>query len=338
MALSHCASCGLAIARRCGLGLLLLLLSGLWPALAQEAQGHVLFRDFYGTLTRSALDGLSGTELPVRDLPNVPLGNYFQSLDGDRKFAIYRPKSKDLTTLSVHEAGSAKLLFTQDVPAGTFIVGPVFGDPEQYLLRTVVGASDGGQAFVVRLREGRMLGVLSTQGVDDDIAVLPDGRLYRINDKSGDISTAGPDGVWQPLGRLQPPAGMRIGVWRLNHRGDRLAVIYIRSEQRSVIWTDAWVAAIDGSAQQRLTVQGLFNYPLWSPDDREISLRMDTLSSRGPQGRVSGDCGNWRIPADARDVDGLGFGHPHPVAREIFVSEGGKPSKTRACKLAAWVR
>ena len=101
----------------------LLLLGRPIRALAEGVQGFVLFRDFYGTLTRSALDGRSGQELAITGLPNVPLGNYFQSLDAGRKFAIFMPKSKDLETVSIHDAATARLLFatideTADAIAG----------------------------------------------------------------------------------------------------------------------------------------------------------------------------------------------------------------------------
>lgn len=311
-----------------------------WPgrAVAGEVAGSVLFRDFYGTLTRSTLDGKSGLQLAITQLPNVPLGHYFQPLDSGRKFAIFMPKSKDLETVFIHDASSAQRLFSQDVPVGTDITGPVFGDADKYLLRTTIGSSDGNQAFVVNLRSGTVLGRVSTEGVKDDIHALPDGRLYKINSQSGRIMIAGADGAWRDLGALQVPANMHIGVWRVSHRGDRIAVVYTRFDESNIHWSDVWVARLDGSGQYRLTVQGHFNYPLWSPDDRQLSVRVDTMGSLTTLGRVSGDCGNWRLPADARDVSGLKFGALHPVAREILVSTGGRDTKSRVCKLAAWVR
>ncbi len=314
------------------------MLGWLAPARADEAQGAVLFRDFYGTLTRSALDGRSGQALAITELPNVPLGNYFQPLDAGKKFAIFMPKSATLETVSIHDASTARLLFAQDIPVGTDITGPLFGDPEKYLLRTTIGSSDGNQAFIVNLRSGTLLGKVGTEGVKDDIRALPDGRLYKINSQSGRIMTAGADGVWRDFGVLQVPPRMRIGVWTLNHRGDRLAVIYRRFDRGNVDWSDVWIARLDGSGQYRLTQQGVFNYPLWSPDDSHLSVRMDTMGSLTSLGRVSGDCGNWQLPVDARDVTGLRFDAPHPVAREILVSTGGRPTMTRVCKLAAWVR
>jgi hypothetical protein len=325
--------------RRALAGLVLcLVMPGVAPALADDGEGFVLFRDFYGTLTRSSLDGRSGQELAITGLPNVPLGNYFQPLDAGRKFAIFMPKSKDLETVSIHDASTARLLFSQDIPVGTDITGPLFGDADKYLLRTTVGSSDGNQAFIVNLRTGTLLGRVSTQGVKDDIRALPDGRLYKINGQTGRIMTAGADGQWRDLGALQVPVGMRIGVWTVSHRGDRIAIVYTRFDKSNFDWSDVWVANLDGSGQYRVTQQGLFNYPLWSPDDSHLSVRMDTMGSLTTLGRVRGDCGNWQLPAQARDVTGLQFGVPHPVAREILVSTGGRPTMTRICKIAAWVR
>ena len=150
--------------------------------------------------------------------------------------------------------------------------------------------------------------------------------------------TAASDGVWRDFGRLQVPANMRIGVWRVSHRGDRIAIVYTRFDKSNVDWSDVWVAQLDGSGQYRLTAQGVFNYPLWSPDDSHLSVRMDTMGSLTTLGRVYGDCGNWLLPVQARDVTGLQFGAPHPVAREILVSTGGRSTMTRICKIAAWVR
>ena len=316
----------------------LLLLGRPIRALAEGVQGFVLFRDFYGTLTRSALDGRSGQELAITGLPNVPLGNYFQSLDAGRKFAIFMPKSKDLETVSIHDAATARLLLAQDVPVGTDITGPLFGDADKYLLRTTVGSSDGNQAFIVNFRSGTLLGSIRTQGVKDDIRALPDGRLYKINSQSGRIMTADADGAWRDFGALQVPANMRIGTWTVSHRGDRIAVVYTRFDKHNFDGSDVWVAQLDGSGQYRLTLQGFFNYPLWSPDDTHLSVRMDTMGSLTTLGRVSGDCGNWQLPADAREVTGLRFDAPHPIAREILVSTGGRPTMTRVCKLAAWER
>lgn len=314
----------------------LLIPAGVGAALADEAPGSVLFRDFYGTLTRSTPDGMSGRELPVTGLPDVPLGHYFQSLDAGKKFAIFRAKSKDLDTVAIHDASTARLLFTQDIPVGTDIAGPLFGDPDKFLLRTTVGSSDGNQAFIVNLRSGILLGRVSTEGIQDDIRALPDGRLYKINSQSGRIMTAAADGVWRDLGRLAVPANMRIGVWRVSHRGDRIAVAYTRFDKSNFDWSDIWVAQLDGSGQYRVTAQGVFNYPLWSPDDSHLSVRMDTMGSLTTLGRVLGDCGNWQLPVQARDIAGVQFGVPHPMAKEILVGTGGRSTMTRICKIAAW--
>ncbi len=99
---------------------------------------------------------------------------------------------------------------------------------------------------------------------------------------------------------------------------------------------DIRVAPLDGRGQYRLTARGVVNDPLWSPDDRHLSVRMDTMGSLTTLVHLRGDCRNWQLPVQARDIARVRFGAPHAVAKQILVSTLGRSTMTRICKIAAW--
>jgi len=304
---------------------------------SDAASGHVLFRDALGALVISTPDGRSAEVLSSRLDDKVRIA----VLAAGRQYAVFRAKSSRLDTVAVYDMATARLQYSQDVPAHTDIAGPLFGDPDTFLLRTFVGATDNGKAFVVNLRTGALLGTLTTQGTADSIEVLPDGRIYRINGKSGRIAVAGADGEWRELGMLQPPPGLKIGTWKLSHAGDRLAVSYGWVDRIGVYRSDIWVARIDGSGQYRLTDQWDMKFPLWSPDDRRIAFQVDTRSSMvgaGLQGGgLTGHCSYWHVPAETTGVSGIASQKAHPVATEFLVSAEGA-SASRICKVVGWER
>jgi hypothetical protein len=301
------------------------------------AQGQLLFLDAYKHLSGSTPDGKSGQELTPFALGDK---EGLQMLAAGRKYALFRHTSKDRDTVFIHDTATHQLEYTQEVPVNTDIAGPLFGDPDTFMLRTFVGATDKNSAFIVKLRAGKLLGTISTQGFKDSIRALPDGRLYRINDDSGRIAVAAADGGWRDIGALQIPPRLKISDWRISHRGDKLAIMYGSVDSGGVYRSDIWVANIDGSGQYRLTSQWDMMYPRWSPDDRYVAFQFDTTSSLiNPAGLggagLYGHCSYWYAPVEASNVSGISYGKAHPIARQMYVKKSGR-EMADTCTLLAW--
>jgi hypothetical protein len=305
---------------------------------AEAGSGYVLFRDAMGMLARSTPEGRSAGTLTTSRLSDK---DRVAMLAGGRQYAVFRSRSASTDTVTIYDMATGQRQYSQDVPVHTDIAGPLFGKPDVFLLRSFVGASDNNRAFVADLRTGALVGNLATQGATDSIDVLPDGRVYRINDKTGRISVADADGAWRDIGALRPPPDLKIGTWKLSHAGDKLAVSYGRVDRIGVYRSDIWVANIDGSGQYRLTNQWGMKFPLWSPDDRRVAFQIDTRSSlvgAGLQGGgLTGQCSYWQVPVEAANVAGITPQQTHPIATEILVSAGGAPA-TRICKVVGWER
>jgi hypothetical protein len=197
-----------------------------------------------------------------------------------------------------------------------------------------VGASDGGQASIVNLKAGTVLGTVASGGFDTTIEALPDGRLYRINSKTGVISSSGSDGSWTDIGRLSIPAGTTVGNWRLNHQGNKLAIVYQWFSDAAASRSDIWTASADGSNQVRLTNQGFMGHPVWSPDDGKLAFNYDTTSMLGG---LTGRCTYWQVPADAQNVTGISTDQPHAVATQMRVNLRGVKDYS-PCNIVAWER
>lgn len=303
------------------------------------AQGQLLFLDAYKHLATSALDGKTGRELTAYEMGQ---GEGVQMLAAGRKYALFRHTSRDRDTVSIHDTATHQLEFSQEVPRNTDIAGPLFGDPETFMLRTFVGATDKNTAFIVHLRAGKLLGTVTTQGFKDSIRALPDGRLYSINSDTGRIAVAAADGAWRDIGALQVPPRLKIIDWRISHRGDKLAIAYGHNQDGGALRSDIWVANIDGSGQARLTSQWDMLYPRWSPDDRYIAFQFDTTSGLiNPAGLggagLYGRCSYWYAPVEARDVTGIAYGKPHTMARQTYVHRNGR-DMADTCTLLAWER
>lgn len=255
-------------------------------------------------------------------------------LAAGRQLAVYRSASSQNDAVTLYELSSAKPVLTQEIPKNTVIAGPVFGDRDLFLLRSFVGASDGGTAFVVNLRTGKVVNTLASGGANATIDALPDGRMYRIDDKTGSISVGGADGVWTELGRLSIPVGTTLGSWRINHQGSKIAVVYQWFNAASATQSDVWVAEIDGSNQYRLTNQGYVGQALWSPDDSQVAFKFDTSSLLG---KLTGHCSYWKVPVNAREVSGLSYDQPHPIAAQMRVNLKGIKNYS-PCNVIAWER
>lgn len=323
---------------RAALLTLCLLAGGQATLQAQADPDQLLFLDYARHLARSSSDGRSGEVLTPFTLGDE---EGLQMLAAGRQYALFRHKTRDRDTVFVHDTATHRLEFSQEVPANTDVVGPLFGEPETFMLRTFIGATDRNTAFIVNLRTGTLLGTLTTQGSKDTIQALPDGRLYRINDDSGRIAVAAADGAWRDIGALQIPQGLKIGAWRISHRGDRIAISYGRVDDIGVYRSDIWVAGIDGSGQYRLTNQQDMKQPRWSPDDRQVAFQFDTRSSvvgAGFHGAgLTGHCSNWRVPVASANVSGISHGRAHPVASQMFANVDGRPMSD-LCRIIAWER
>ncbi|GGY61453.1 hypothetical protein GCM10011613_01060 [Cellvibrio zantedeschiae] len=264
----------------------------------------------------------------------------FSLLAAGRQLAIFPKNTSTRTeTVNIYDVSSGQLLVTQQIPKRTVISGPVFGNHDFYLLRTFVGASDGDKMFVANLRTGDIIRELSSGGSDNTIDTLADGRLYRIHDKTGLISISGPDGKWADIGRLAIPAGQQIGLWRINHAGNKIAVYYLWRNSATALMGDVWIANIDGSNHYRLTNQGYMTHPVWSPDDSRVAFKYDTTSNMvgGGLGGAggTGKCSYWQVPVGAKDVSGIAYGRPHNLAKEILINMGGV-AHFPVCSLVAW--
>lgn len=253
-----------------------------------------------------------------------------------RQLAVYRSASTKNDTITIYDLPSGQLVLAQEIPKNTVVAGPVFGKTNHYLLRTYVGSSDGNQAFIVDLKAGKVLATMPSGGGDMTIEALPNGRLYRIEDRTGVIAIGTADGVWKPVGRLEIPAGATVGKWRLNHRGDKIAVAYQWFAASSAIHSDVWVAGIDGSGQYRLNQQGVMNHPIWSPDDARVGFQLDTTSSLAGGGvGVTGKCRFWHVPVTAQNVSGLAVDEPHATATQMLVNMRGVKNFA-PCNVVAW--
>jgi len=157
-----------------------------------------------------------------------------------------------------------------------------------------------------------------------------------ISRKTGAISIGSADGRWTGAGNLAIPANLGILSWRLNHQGNKLAIVYALNSSGS-FKTDVWVANIDGSNPYRLTDVGHVAHPVWSPDDSRIAFSYDTLSHMvgGLPGSATGQCSYWNAPAEARDVSGLVKDQRHAVARQMTVNFSGIKNYP-ACNIVAW--
>jgi hypothetical protein len=302
-----------------------------------DGRDFVLFsNDGWQSLGRSTTDGVQG-ELMYRSTSKVPI----QMADGGKRFLYFQSTPGQDDRVTLYDTRSLKPLSTQTVPANSDILGPVFGDPTAYLVRTFTGTTDNGTAILVDIGKGTALRAIATGGPRETIKALPDGRLYRVNDDSGRIAIAGANGQWVPLGGLQIPAGRRIGTFDISHAGDRIAVDYAFTDNINVVRGDVWVANIDGSNQYRLTNQGEMFTPRWSPDDARIAFQVNNLSTLAGGGNggagVSGNCSYWHVPANAQNVSGVATGKAHDVARQILVNADGVKG-SRACHVLAWVR
>jgi hypothetical protein len=255
-------------------------------------------------------------------------------LASGRQLALYRSASAHNDTVTVYDVASGQEVLRQEVPKHTVVAGPVFGNPDHYLLRTYVGASDGGQAFVVDLRAGKLLSTLPSGGFDTTIEALPDGRLYRVHAKTGAVSIAGSNGAWSDIGRLSPPAGATLGNWRLSHQGKQIAVVYQWFSAGAATRSDVWIANIDGSNPHRLTNQGYMGHPVWSPDDSRLAFNYDTASMLGG---LTGRCTYWQVPANAQNVTGISADQPHAVATQMHVNLHGVKGYP-PCNVVAWER
>jgi len=265
------------------------------------------------------------------------LASYRRGQDGwsrlasGQQLALYRSASSQNDALTIYNVATSQVVLTQEVPKNTVVAGPVFGNPDQYLLRTYVGASDGGKAFIVNLKAGNVVNTIASGGFDATIEALPDGRLYRINSKTGIISTSA-DGVWADVGRLSIPAGATVGNWRLSHNGSKIAVVYQWFSEAAASRSDVWVAGIDGSNQYRLTNQGFMGRPVWSPDDSKLAFNYDTTSMGGG---VTGRCTYWQVPANAQDVTGISTDAQHAVATQMRINLRGVKDYS-PCNVVAW--
>lgn len=256
-------------------------------------------------------------------------------LASGRQLGVYRSASSQNDAITIYDVASGQATMTQEIPKNTVVAGPVFGSADQYVLRTYVGASDGGKAFIVNLKAGNVLATIASGGFDATIDALPDGRLYRINSKTGLISTSGADGVWSDIGRLSIPAGSTLGIWRPNHRGNKIAVVY-KWFEGAASRSDIWVAGIDGSNPVRLTSQGYMGNPVWSPDDSKLAFNYDTTSSLAGGGTgVTGKCTYWQVPATAQNVSGVFADQPHAVATQMRVNLHGVKNYA-PCNVVAW--
>lgn len=302
-----------------------------------DGRDFVLFsNDDWQSLGRSTIDGEQG-ELMYRSTSKVPI----QMADGGKRFLYFQSTPGQDDRVTLYDTRSLKALSTQTVPANSDIVGPVFGDPSAYLVRTFTGTTDNGTAILVDIGKGMALRAIATGGPRETIKALPDGRLYRINDDSGRIAVASANGQWVPLGSLQIPAGRKIGTFDISHAGDRIAVYYAFTDNINRVRGDVWVANIDGSNQYRLTNQGEMFTPRWSPDDARIAFQVNNLSTLAGGGNggagVSGNCSYWHVPANVQNVSGVAPGQAHDVARQILVNADGVKG-SRACHVLAWVR
>lgn len=298
------------------------------PPTTTPSTEFLLYEDLTAAkFLKGPLDGSSSQ--PFADYDNRE--QTWSRFASGKQLGIFRPASSTTRTLSVYDTSSGQVVLTQDVPRNSVVAGPVFGNADHYVLRTFEGTSDGNKAFVVNLKTGTVVDTLTSGGFDTTIDALPDGRLYRIHDKTGAISTSGANGAWTDIGQLSIPTGWQITGWRLNHQGTKVAINYTftgTAERKS----DVWVANIDGSAQSRLTSQGDMNHPVWSPDDSQIAFLYDTLSRLGA---TTGHCSYWQVAADARDIAGIVHDQPHATARQMRVNMGGIKDFS-ACNIVAW--
>ncbi len=258
-------------------------------------------------------------------------------LAAGRQLAVYQTRDAQNTVVNVYDVRSGQALWSQVLPRNTVVeAGPVFGNASHYLLRTITGTSDGNKAFVVDVRAGSIVSTFASGGLDDQYAALPDGRLLRVSKKSGALAVGSADGTWASMGSLAIPTGLSISSWRLNHRGDRLAVVYALNTP-GTFKTDVWVASIDGSGQYRLTDLGHAGAPVWSPDDSKLAFTYDTLSDAvgGLPGSATGQCSTWYAAADSRGISGLVKDQPHNVARQIKVNFSGIKEYS-TCDIFAW--
>lgn len=302
-----------------------------------DGRDFVLFsNDGWQSLGRSTTDGEVG-QLMYRSTSKVPI----QMADGGKRFLHFQSVTGQDDRVTLYDTRSLAALSTQTVPVNSDIVGPVFGDPNAYLVRTFTGTTDNGTSILVDIGKGTALRAITTGGPREDIKALPDGRLYRINNDSGRIAVASANGQWVSLGSLQVPAGRKIGTFDISHAGDRIAVYYSFTDNINVVHGDIWVANIDGSNQYRLTNQGEIFAPRWSPDDARIAFQVNNLSTLTGGGNggagVSGNCSYWHVPANAQNVTGVAPGKMHDVARQILVNADGVKG-SRTCHVLAWVR
>lgn len=258
-------------------------------------------------------------------------------LAAGRQLAVYQAQDAQNTGVSVYDVRSGQPLWSQVLPRNTVVeAGPVFGNASHYLLRTITGTSDGNKAFVVDLRAGSIVSTFASGGLDYQYATLPDGRLYRVSKQSGALAIGSADGTWATVGNLTIPAGLHVMSWRINHRGDRLAVVYALSSP-GTFKTDVWVARIDGSGQYRLTDLGHAGAPVWSPDDSRLAFTYETLSDAvgGLPGSATGQCSTWYAAGDSRSISGLVNGQPHAIARQMKVNYSGIKDHS-TCDIVAW--
>lgn len=299
----------------------------------------VLFsNDSWQSLSRSTIDGKLGEPMyKVAWSKKVPI----QLVNGGLRYFYFESVPGEDDKVTLYDTRTMKALATQRVPPNSDFAGPLFGSPNTFLVRTFTGETDNGIAAVVDFAQGKVLGTLLTGGVKETIKALPDGRLYRINKDTGRIAVASADGQWATIGYLQIPAGRSIGLFEISHRGDRIALYYSYVDDHRIVRGDVWVANIDGSQQVRLTKQGDMFAPRWSPDDSRIAFQYDNLSSSTGGGLggadVSGGCSYWYVPANAQEVSGIVHGQPHPVATQIWVTDGIR-SPSYACYVAGWVK
>jgi hypothetical protein len=307
------------------------------PSLQAQAEFVIVPDISAARMLKVALDG-SGQQALA---PYRKGTDSYSRLGAGRQLAIYRSATQATDKVTIYDLATAQPRFEQDVPKNTDMSGPVFGQADLYLLRTFTGASDGNRLFVADLRSGSIAHTLASGGPDSTIDALPDGRLYRIHNTSGRISVSGMDGRWADIGQLSIPPRHKIGTWRLNHAGDKIAVYYHWRTSASTQMADIWIADMNGTNQYRLTQQGHMSHPVWSPDDRRVAFKYDTTSTLVGAGLggggLTGKCSYWQVPVEASNVSQVSHGRPHAVAREIRIHIGGVPDLP-VCTLVAWER
>lgn len=300
------------------------------PPTTQPASEFVVFADVNNKLLKGPLD--SSSWQPVADASSDQTKWAVVGLG--KQLAIFNNAASANNALTIYDVVSGQALLNLAVPKNSFIAGPVFGDASQYLIRTydATTGSDGNKAIIANFKTGAVISTISSGGIDAAVDALPDGRLYRINSKTGTISTSGADGVWTDIGKLNIPAGVMTVNWRLNHQGTKIAIDYSWQESTSDNRSDIWIADINGANQYRLTSDGYMGLPVWSPDDSKVAFRYDTLARFGA---TTGRCSYWYVPVQSREVKGLVYDQPHPVATQMRVNNGGVKDYS-ACKVLAW--